>query len=249
MLQKVTGIVVRTVNYGESNKVVTLFTEELGKVAIMARGAKKPGSRFHASSQPFVEGVYIFPSSRGLAQLKSSDVMTSYPEIRKDVERMAYAMYWLELVDRSVEDRVQNRPLFRILQDVLQALNAGMDADVITHYVELRILHLLGVAPVLTGCVCCGDVTDPMYFSVASGGFLCARHPEEGIIRLSERLAKLLYLMSKHELSEFRNVPLSDESRVLLRQLFDAYVESYSGLRLKTKRVLDQMIRLHLNED
>ena len=249
MLQKVTGIVIRTVNYGESNKVVTLFTEELGKVAVMARGAKKPGSRFHASSQPFVDGVYIFPSSRGLAQLKSSDVITSYPEIRKDVARMAYAMYWLELVDRAVEDRVPNRPLFRILSDALQALNAGMDADIITHHFELRILHLLGVAPVLTGCVRCNDVSDPMYFSVPSGGFLCARHQEEGALRLSERLAKLLYLMSRHELAEFRTVPLTKESRLLLRQLFDAYMESYSGLRLKTKRVLDQMIRLDLNED
>lgn len=249
MLQKVTGIVIRTVNYGESNKVVTLFTEELGKVAVMARGAKKPGSRFHASSQPFVDGVYIFPSSRVLAQLKSSDVITSYPEIRKDVERMAYAMYWLELVDRAVEDRVPNRPLFRILSDALQALNAGMDADIITHHFELRILHLLGVAPVLTGCVRCNDVSDPMYFSVSSGGFLCARHQEEGSLRLSERLAKLLYLMSRHELAEFRTVPLTKESRLLLRQLFDAYMESYSGLRLKTKRVLDQMIRLDLNED
>lgn len=248
MLQKVTGIVIRTVNYGESNKVVTLFTEELGKVAIMARGAKKPGSRFHASSQPFVDGVYIFPASRGLAQLKSSDVITSYPEIRKDVERMAYAMYWLEMVDRSVEDRVPNRPLFRILSEALQALNAGMDPDIITHHFELRILHILGVAPVLTGCVRCNDVTDPMFFSVVSGGFLCVRHREEGTLLLSERLAKLLYLMSRHELSEFRNVPLSKESRLLLRQLFDAYMESYSGLRLKTKRVLDQMIRLYLDD-
>ena len=248
MIQKVTGIVIRTVNYGESNKVVTLFTEELGKVAIMARGAKKPGSRFHASSQPFVDGVYIFPSSRGLAQLKSSDVVTSYPEIRKDVQRMSYAMYWLELVDRAVEDRVPNRPLFRILSDALQALNAGMDADVITHHFELRILHLLGVSPVLTGCVRCQDVTDPMYFSVTAGGFLCTRHREENALQLSERLAKLLYLMSRHELSEFRNVPLSDASRRQLRQLFDAYFDAYSGIRLKTKRVLDQMIRLDRNE-
>ncbi|TCI25703.1 DNA repair protein RecO [Exiguobacterium sp. SH3S2] len=249
MLQKVTGIVIRTVNYGESNKVVTLFTEELGKVAVMARGAKKPGSRLHAASQPFVEAVYIFPASRGLGQLKSSDVITSYPEIRKDVERMAYAVYLLELVDKTVEDRVPNRPLYRILNDALQALNAGMDPEIITHHFELRIMYLLGVAPVLTGCVRCNDVTDPMFFSVTSGGFLCSRHQEAGSIQMSERLAKLLYLLSRHELSEFSNVPLTKETRLLLRQLFDAYMDSYSGLNLKTKRVLDQMQRLYLNDD
>lgn len=249
MLQKVTGIVIRTVNYGESNKVVTLFTEELGKVAVMARGAKKPGSRLHASSQPFVEAVYIFPASRGLGQLKSSDVVTSYPEIRKDVERMAYAVYLLELVDKTVEDRVPNRSLYRILNDALQALNAGMDPEIITHHFELRILYLLGVAPVLTGCVRCNDVTNPMFFSVTSGGFLCSRHQEAGSIQMSERLAKLLYLLSRHDLAEFSNVPLTKETRLLLRQLFDAYMDSYSGLNLKTKRVLDQMQRLYLNDD
>lgn len=244
MLQKVSGIVIRVVNYGESNKIVTLFTEELGKVAVMAHGAKKPGSRFHASSQPFVQGVYTFPASRGLGQLKSAETITSFPEVRQDIDRMAHAMYWLEFVDRTQEDRVPNRPLFRLLRDALTASNAGMDADLITHHLELRMLRVLGVGPVLSGCLRCGDVSPTMYFSVVSGGFLCARHAEPEAFRLSERLAKLLYLLDQHDLSHFATVTLSEESRRLLRNLFDAYLEAYSGLHLKSKKVLDQLLRL-----
>ncbi|WP_290773426.1 DNA repair protein RecO, partial [Exiguobacterium sp. UBA6282] len=89
MIDKAEGLVLRTVVYGESNKIVTLLTREYGKLAVMARGAKKPGSRFNAASQPFVRAVYIYPRSRGLGQLKSADVITSHAHIRQDVVLMA----------------------------------------------------------------------------------------------------------------------------------------------------------------
>jgi len=164
MIDKAEGLVLRTVVYGESNKIVTLLTREYGKLAVMARGAKKPGSRFNAASQPFVRAVYIYPRSRGLGQLKSADVITSHAHIRQDVVLMAYAMYLLELADKALDERVPQPALYDLFVEGLEAMDEGLDPDVVSFIIELRLLRHLGIAPHLNGCTICGSAEAPFAF-------------------------------------------------------------------------------------
>ncbi|PAM94754.1 DNA repair protein RecO, partial [Flavobacterium sp. IR1] len=91
MMQKVEAIVIRTNDYGESNKIVTLFTRESGKVGVMARGAKKPKSRLAAISQLFIHGLYLFQKSNGLGTLNQAEMIHSYKEVRNDLFLASYA--------------------------------------------------------------------------------------------------------------------------------------------------------------
>ncbi len=65
LMKKVEGIIIRTTDYGETNKVVTIFTKEFGKLGVMARGAKKPKSRLSSASQLFMYGVFVIQTSSG----------------------------------------------------------------------------------------------------------------------------------------------------------------------------------------
>ncbi|UKS56887.1 DNA repair protein RecO [Exiguobacterium acetylicum] len=244
MIDKAEGLVLRTVVYGESNKIVTLLTREFGKLAVMARGAKKPGSRFNAASQPFVRGVYIYPRSRGLGQLKSADVITSHAHIRQDVVLMAYAMYLLELADKALDERVPQPALYDLFVEGLEAMDDGLDPDVVSFIIELRLLRHLGIAPHLNGCTICGSAEAPFAFSLHHGGLLCRRHrhEDEHAIFMSEAVAKMLYVFSVYDFSRIGTVTVKPETKRLLRQIMDAYMERYSGLRLRSKRVLDQLI-------
>ena len=78
VLTKCEGIVIRSTNYGETNKIVTLYTKEFGKIGVMARGAKKPNSRFSAVTQMFHYGTYLFQGSRGLGQLQQAETIESF---------------------------------------------------------------------------------------------------------------------------------------------------------------------------
>ena len=75
MLQKCEGIVLRTTDYGETNKIVTLYTREWGKIGVMARGAKKPKSRLSAITQPFTYGYFLLQKGSGLGNLQQGEII------------------------------------------------------------------------------------------------------------------------------------------------------------------------------
>lgn len=107
MLIKSEGIVLRTTDYGETNKIVTLLTREHGKIGVMARGAKKSNSRLSAISQPFLYGTFLIQSSTGLGTLQQGEMIESMRAIREDLFLTAYAAYMTELMDKGTEEKSQ----------------------------------------------------------------------------------------------------------------------------------------------
>lgn len=98
MLSKWEGIVIRTIPYGESNKIVTLLTQEAGKITVMARGAKKPRSKLAAVTQPFTLGSFLIRKGRGMGTLSQGEQIESMRFIREDLEATSYASYILSLI-------------------------------------------------------------------------------------------------------------------------------------------------------
>ncbi|MGE0992705.1 DNA repair protein RecO, partial [Bacillus sp. GMa5/2] len=77
MFQKVEGIVIRTTDYGETNKIVTIFSRELGKISAMARGAKKPKSRLASVSQLMTHGHFLIQMGSGLGTLQQGEIIST----------------------------------------------------------------------------------------------------------------------------------------------------------------------------
>ena len=127
MLQKCEGIVIRSTDYGETNKVVTLYTREWGKIGVMARGAKKPNSRLSAITQLFTHGYFLVQKGTGIGSLQQGEMITSMRSIREDIFLTAYASYIVELTDKSTEDKKPNPFLFELLYQTLNYLNEGYD--------------------------------------------------------------------------------------------------------------------------
>lgn len=104
MLYRVEGIVIRSMDYGEGNKIITLCTESGGKVGVLVRGAKKPKSRHAALVQPFTYGQYVYFRNTGLGTLNAGEIVESYHELREDLVKASYASYACELLDRVLQD-------------------------------------------------------------------------------------------------------------------------------------------------
>src|SRR5690606_15477599 len=121
LLNKWEGIVLKSMPYGESNKIVTLYTREAGKMTAMARGAKKPASRLSAVTQTFTYGYYLLRTGRGMGTLEQGEPIDSMRHIREDLEATAYASYIVELIDRLTDDRGASPNVFGLLHDALHA--------------------------------------------------------------------------------------------------------------------------------
>lgn len=245
-MQKVEGIVIRTIDYGESNKIITLYTKELGKIGVMSRGAKKPKSRLAAASQLFMHGTFLIQTGQGLGTLNQADIENSFREIRNDLIRAAYATYILELTDKLTEEKVRNPVLFHLLYQTLYYSNELMDADVLSKIFEMKMLAVGGIKPELDQCVVCGSTEVPSAFSVKEAGFLCGRcvYKDERAFRITTQAARLLRLFYYVDLDRLGQISLKQETKKELQTIISAYYDEYSGLRLKSKRFLEQLDRM-----
>ncbi|WHZ56577.1 DNA repair protein RecO [Metabacillus hrfriensis] len=243
MLQKCEGIVIRTNDYGETNKIVTIYTRELGKVGVMARGAKKPNSRLTSSTQLFTYGYFLFQKSSGLGGLQQGETISSMRGIREDIFLTAYASYAAELLDKSTEQNEPNPFLFELFNQTLQLLNEGVDPDVLLYIFEMKIVNVLGLYPQLDSCVNCSSKDGTFHFSIRENGFICHRCFEVDPYRLpiSQATAKLLRLFYYFDLERLGKVTVKPETKAELKLVIDSYYSEYSGIFLKSKKFLDQL--------
>jgi DNA repair protein RecO (recombination protein O) len=248
LLQKVEGIVIRTNDYGETNKIVTIFTREMGKIGVMARGAKKPKSRLTSVTQLFTYGYYLVQKGSGLGSLQQGEIITSWRGLREDLFKSAYAAYVVELTDKLTEDHKLNPYLFELLFQTLQYMNDGVDQEVLTFIYEMKMLNVAGIHPKMDGCVACSNTEGKFAFSVREGGFLCHRcyHLDPHLIPISPATLKLLRIFYYFDINRLGTISLKDETKAELKAVISSLYDEYSGLNLKSKRFLQQLDHFRL---
>lgn len=243
LLQKCEGIVIRSIDYGETNKIITIYTRELGKVGVMARGAKKPNSRLTSITQLFTYGTFMFQRSNGLGSLQQGEIIHSLRGIREDIFLTAYASYISELLDKSTENTERNPYLFELLKQTLIYLDDEVDPDILVNIFEMKMLSVLGLNPQLDSCTVCGNKDGNFHFSIREGGFICHLCYQKDPYRLpiSPMTVKLLRLFYYFDLNRLGNISVKPETKKELKNVIQAYYQEFSGLTIKSKRFLDQL--------
>ncbi|MFC0216302.1 DNA repair protein RecO [Paenibacillus chartarius] len=243
MLHTVQGIVLRTTDYGEGNKIVRLLTREAGKVGVMARGAKKLNSRLGAASQAFTRGEYVYFRTSGLGTLSSAEIADAHHGLREDLMKSAYAAYMAEMVDRMLEDGDGSAVLFDQLAAALTAIEENKDAQIVVHIFELRMLMLAGYMPVLDTCVSCGSSSGPAAFSPQLGGTLCPNclFKDPRGVPLTEAAWKLLRMFVGIDIRRLGATTVKPETKAVLKSILRAYMDTHIGVNWKARSFLDQM--------
>jgi DNA repair protein RecO (recombination protein O) len=248
MLKKVEGVVIRSTDYGEGNKIINLYTRELGKIPVMVRGARKSKSRFAVSSQLFTYGEYMIFGSGNMPSLNQVEVLNAYSAIQKDLFRMSHASYIIEMLYKLTEDRDRNPFVFELLKQTLDHLSDGKDVDIVTRIFEIKMLALAGVRPELNHCVSCQGNDEPYRFSVREGGLLCVRcyQHDSRSLAIHPSTAKLLRLFQYFDLKRLGNIEVKDTTRQQLNQVIKLFMDEHVGLQLKTRQFIEQLHRYDL---
>lgn len=251
MLQKIEGLVLRTTDYGESNKIVVIFTRENGKIGAMARGAKKPNSRLASVSQPLTYGHFLVMLGSGLGSLQQGEIIHPLKSLKQDIFLTAYASYLVELTDKATEERKRNPYLFELLIQTLTYMDDGLDPQVLTNIYEMKLLNSFGLYPILDGCAICKETEGTFAFSIKEGGFICHRciHNDPHHLKISPAVARLLRLFYYIDIHRLGSINVKDETKREIKKVIDAYYEEYSGLQLKTKKFLTQLEKLHFPQN
>ncbi len=182
-IYKEEAIVLRSMAYGEADRILTLFTRGAGKVAAIAKGVRKPSSRLRGAVQLFSHSHLVLYSGKTLDTITQGDADESFGFIEQGLDRLAAASCFAELVDRLTMERQPQPKLFQLLLSAMRTLEEA-DPELLGRVFEIKLMAALGYQPQFDGCVMgCGDgrrvlqpevvAAGPVRFSIERGGVLC----------------------------------------------------------------------------
>lgn len=240
MIKEVIGIVVREKDYGDTSKIIDIFTKEYGIIGVMAKGAKGLKSKLRSVTTKLTYGVFsIYYKENKLSLLKEVEILNSFNEIRKDIVKIGCSSF---LIDLAIQVYKQNNDIkiYNILESSLKKINDNFDSLIITNIAELKYLDYLGVMLDLSGCVVCGN-TNVITLSSDRGGYLCKNcRISEPII--SDKTMKLIRMYYYVDIDKIEKINISDQIKKEINNFLNSYYDRYTGLYLSSKEFLNKIL-------
>jgi len=239
------AIVLRRTNFGETDRILTVYSREHGKLSAIAKGSRRPVSRLAAATELFTYGKYLLATGRNLDVLTQSETRESFPGIRGDMHRIAYASYMVELLNVIVEDRDPNPELFNTLLSSLYLLEGGVDPEIVTRAFELQVMAMSGYRPNLESCARCGSPPpkDRAGFSPSYGGVMCetcGSIPDDTIAVSGETLNAMAALLVA-EPTQLRDMRLTDEIRAEIANVMRWHIRYRLESELKSAEFIQAL--------
>lgn len=255
-LYRVEAIILRRTDFGEADRLLTLITPNLGKLRAIAKGARKPSSRKSGHVELFSHSTLLLAKGRELDIITQAETIEAFMPLRASLERLGYAYYLGELVDRFSEEGNENIPLFDLLLHALRWLGDDTNPpDLLARFFELRLLQNVGYRPQLFHCVNCGVPIEPMenLFSAEAGGVIdpiCSetqrdKMAEHGwdIRPISLNALKVLRFLQTREFETVRVLQLSPEVLLEVESLMHHYISHHLERNLKSVDFLYRLRR------
>lgn len=209
------GIVLRHVNFGENDRILTILSPTLGLVTVSARGCRKATSRMLSASELFTAGEYLLYEKEGRFTLSSFSLQENFYPLRNDFTRLSHGAYWLALCEATAQPGEDCARLFKMLLLSLAVLTYGeLPERPLTAVFLMQFSALAGFEPCLDVCARCGKPLEaPMRYDAEHGGACCAKCAPAGYALAPQVLSWLREAQQKGAfvLAGKRALPEGDE--------------------------------------
>lgn len=241
------SLVLRHMEYGEADRILTLFTLERGKIKAIAKGVRKIKSRKAGHLEPFTQVNLFFAQGRDLAIITQAETINAYIKLKDNLVLTGYAAYMVELLERFTYEEGENRVLYNLIIDSLTRLEENPVALTVVHYFEVRLMDLLGFRPELQTCRQCSKPIQAVdqYFSPQMGGVLCPvcgkLNPE--IWPVSMRALKYFRHFQRSKYSQVKMLMIQEDTEKELKDLIERYLTYLLEHDLKSPQFIKDVTR------
>ena len=246
VLKKIEGIVLSEVPFGDTSKIINIFTNN-GLKGVICKGAMNIKSKNRVSSMKLtLSNFNIYDKEDKLSILGSSDTINNFPNIRGDITLISYASYLNDLMYQTlkqVQDEKYYAEMYELFKNALIKIDEGLNPMVITNILEVKLLDYLGVGLNLTSCTLCGNKKEIVTLSSERGGLICKNcYQNERIMPLS-----IIKIINIYYLVDIKSISILSLKDVYIKEINDFlsnYYDDYTGLYLKSKNFLKTIEKL-----
>ncbi|OGR30285.1 MAG: DNA repair protein RecO [Desulfuromonadales bacterium GWD2_54_10] len=239
--EKLQAFVLSTLDYGDSDRIVSLFTLEHGRIKAFARGAKKSRKRFGAALETFARIEAQVRVKDGLSGIQQAEIHSIYPRVRADLAGIAHALYACELVEVITPEGHPLPRLYRLLAAYLDRLETGPAVESDRRFFEINLLNILGYRPSLDSCSRCDIPFAESGALLQENNELICRACTTGGQALAS--ASLRILLACLGTGKFGQIILPPEICAEVGSLLDNAVAAHADRRLKSLEFLRQVSR------
>ena len=222
------GIIIKSVDYGESDKIITILNEYGAKIPLMARRAKKVKSGLQAHTQMFVYGLFIYNKWRGMGTLNSVDVIDQHYELQLDLFESSYASLCTETIERSMDENEVSKYNYDLLYFVLTKITEGTSAQLMSIVVLLKcISKLVGYSFKFDGAI-----SEEVLYQ------------DPHAFKLTNRSLYLLDILQKLPINKMNSLSIHKEILDEMSELIIMLYREYAGMFFKSQKLINQLKRL-----
>ncbi len=238
------AVVIRRMDYGEADRILTVVTPHHGKLRLIAKGVRRPTSKLGGHLELFNHADLVVARGRDLDVVTQAVTMRAFPSLYVHLDRVVHAYQAAELVDNMVAERAESFGIFLLFVRFLASVDDGVDPRVALRHFELRLLAAAGYRPQLQECVACRQAVEPTlnFFSYRLGGVLCPRcgAKEPAAVPVGVPTLKVLRLVERA--GDPREIRVVIPGSVLqeVARLLREYLEQIIDRRLRSPDLLVQ---------
>ena len=244
MIEKIEGVIINERDYGETSKILNIITKQYGVIGVMAKGCKTMKSELRSVSLKLTYGYFnMYYKPDKLSTLINVDVIDNLKNIQRDITKISYASFILELTDQVMKQNYSEE-IYPLFIASLLKINEGFDPMVITNILELKYLDYLGVMPIIDACAICGRTNSIATLSSDLGGYIC-NHCRKYEPLVDEKTIKLIRMFYYVDLAKITQLDISDKVKLEINNFLDQYYDRYTGLYLYSKTFLKNLSKLN----
>ncbi|MDR7486530.1 MAG: DNA repair protein RecO [Armatimonadota bacterium] len=237
------GIVLRRRNLGEADRLVVVLTRDRGKLAVAARGARRPRSRLAGRLEPATRFRALVAEGRTLDVISQVEVLDAHAALRSDLERMGTAAVILELADRALAERHPHPDVYRLLRRALDLVDAGA-GETAWMWFAARLLAATGHRPAVERCAVCGRrLRAPVVWSASQGGCLhagCGAKDPQAVPVAQSAVALLAFLLDARPAAVARVAP-APRDLAAASEALRGYAEARWEVRLRAPGIVGRL--------
>jgi DNA repair protein RecO (recombination protein O) len=243
-LYRVHGIVLRRMDLGEADRIITLFTAERGKLRIVAKGSRRPSSKLAGHLEPFCSTRLLVARTRGLDIISQAETIEHFSALRLNETAIATAGYLAELIDALLPEDQPHDPVYELTFAALRLLNEGNDSRLVMHIFEMGLLRQLGYRPELMRCVTCGAEIEPQPNGFAlDGGVICPNclRVRPDARELSVNALKMLRAIDRGDIQRLFSLRVPPAIWAEVGDLLAGYITRVTGRESSARRVMESL--------
>ena len=227
---KTQGIVIKQSDFGESNRIITIFTREFGIIKAVVYGAKSIKSKKGAACQFLTYADFVLSSKNSdLMTVQSVDVIESFYPLREDIEKLSLCVYFADLTYALLNQNSADEAVLSLFLNTVYALcYRDFSQKIIKAVFEMRITSLAGYMPNISECCVCASKENFLAFSESFGGIVCKNCVHKGDIIITPDVYKAISYIIKSETKRMFSFTISDEVLEKVCEICEKYVMAHT---------------------